>query len=271
MKVSLVTTCRNREHTIAESVFCVARQTYPDIEHIVVDAASTDRTVDVVRKCRSARVTHLLSEPDSGVYQGLNKGVKLAQGDVIGWVHSDDCLYDDRVIEDVVRVFETTGCDVVYGNGIFVDEKHRNWVIRDWVSGSFSRKKMFNGWLPLHTAVFVCREVFDEFGYFREDYQIASDTDWLLRIMLRTTLHVEYLNRYLVIMCNGGLSTSLSKTWLKWREDLGCYYRHGINPRVALIKKVTRKIPQFIIAPFKQIPSSYFRLHRFSKLEKEKL
>lgn len=253
MKVSIITTCFNRAATIGGSVRSVMSQTYPDIEHIVVDGASRDATLAAIRDCNSPRIAHLVSEKDRGCYEALNKGVRLATGDIVGWLHSDDVFFNDSVIEQVVKVFEETGCDLVYGDGIFVSVENPSWIIRDWISGSFSDEKMRNGWLPLHTTVFVRRDIFERFGYYREDYTISSDTFWLLTCMYQTGIKIEYLKKHLIVMAYGGLSTNFGKTMLRWREDLGIYMQMGISPRTALFKKVMRKVPQFVKAPFAKV------------------
>jgi len=250
LKVSIITTCFNRESTIGSTVRSVMSQRYPDIEHIIIDGASNDNTLKEIEDCHSTRIAKLVSEKDKGCYQALNKGVKAATGDIVGWLHSDDVFYDDDVINDVVKVFERTGCEFLYADGLYVSPENPNWIIRDWVSGAYSDAKMRNGWLPLHTTCFVRRDVFDKYAYYCEDYQISSDTYWLLQCMYKTGIKIEYMHRYVVRMAYGGLSTNWSRTFHRWREDLGIYYRMGLSPRKALIKKILRKFPQFVKAPF---------------------
>ncbi len=250
MKVSIVTTCRNREATIGNTVRSVMRQTFPDIEHILVDGASDDRTLQKIEECHSPRIATLISEKDRGCYEALNKGIRRATGDIVTWLHSDDIYFSDDVVAKVARIFEETGCDLFYADGLFVSHENPDWVIRDWISGTCSDKKISNGWLPLHTTVFVRRDVFDRFGYYDEDYVISSDTHWLLRVLYKTGIRVHYLHEYTVRMGYGGLSTSWTRTFHRWREDLGIYKRVGLSPRRALFKKVARKIPQYLKAPF---------------------
>jgi len=250
VKVSIVTTCYNRELTIGNSVRSVMSQSYPEIEHIVVDGASTDHTLQEVEACGSTRIAKLVSEKDKGCYEALNKGVRMATGDIVGWLHSDDVYYDDDVIRDVVREFERTQCDLLYADGLYVSPENPKWIIRDWVSGTYSDEKMKNGWLPLHTTVFVRRDIFDRFAYYSEDYMISSDTFWLLQCMYHTGIKIHYMHRYVVRMAYGGLSTNWSRTIHRWREDLGIYCRMGLSPRKALLKKILRKFPQFVKAPF---------------------
>ena len=238
MKVSIITTSWNREKSIGSAVRSVMSQSYPDIEHIIIDGASTDGTLAEIHACHSPRIAHLVSEPDKGCYQALNKGIRLATGDIVGWLHSDDVYYNDEVIADVVRCFETTGCEFLYADGLYVSTENPNWIIRDWVSGSFSDAKMANGWLPLHTTVFVRRDIFERFGYYREDYVISSDTFWLLKCMYKTGLKIHYMPKYVVRMGYGGLSTNWERTIHRWREDLGIYQQMGLSPRKALKKKI---------------------------------
>lgn len=259
MKVSIVTTCYNRVSSVPRTIRSVMSQSYSDLEHIVIDGLSTDGSVDAIKDIHSPRIKHLISERDHGAYEALNKGLRLASGEIVGWLHSDDVFYDDEVIRRVVEVFENTDCDLVYGDGIFISPSNPSWVIRDWKGGQYSDKNIAHGWLPLHTSVFVRRSVLERFGYYREDYRISSDTDWLLKVMYKTGIHIEYLNSHLVIMNYGGLSTSWSKTILRWREDLSIYCRHGISPRKALMQKIARKVPQFLSAPFSRLPFGYLR------------
>ena len=253
MKVSIITTCYNRVTSIANAIQSVMAQSYPDIEHIVIDGASKDGSVEAIQQCQSPRITHFVSERDKGCYQALNKGVRLATGDIVGWLHSDDVYYNDDVIADVVRKFEETGCDFLYADGLYVGPENPNWIIRDWVSGTYSDEKMANGWLPLHTTVFVRRDIFERFGYYREDYVISSDTMWLLQCMYHTGIKIFYMPQYVVRMAYGGLSTNMARTIHRWREDLGIYKQVGLSPRRALLKKVLRKFPQFVKAPFVKV------------------
>ena len=255
MKVSIVTTCLNRVDTIEETLKSISRQSYPDVEHIIVDGASTDGTVELVRRSDSSRISYFISEKDRGAYEALNKGIRLASGEIVGWLHSDDIYYNDHVLQDVVALFERTGCDVVFGDGLFVHPLNPKWVIRDWKSGDFEQDKLQKGWLPLHTAMFVRRSLFEQYGFYCEDYKISSDTDWMLRLLSHhKDLHVEYFPFYLVIMRYGGLSTSLFYMLRKWREDLGIYKRFGFSPKKSLLRKVVRKIPQYLQGPFVKLP-----------------
>ena len=245
MKVAIVTTCFNRSDTVVKAVRSVMFQTYPNIEHIIIDGGSTDGSVEAIRACGSTRISHLISERDNGCYNALNKGLRLASADIVCWLHSDDVFYDDHVVENVVEAFKKNSCDMVYANGLFVSPDNPDRVIRNWIGGEYSDKKIENGWLPLHTTVFVRKEIFDRSGGYCEDYVIAGDTDWLIRVMYKTGISIVYLPKYVVRMNYGGLSTNWKRSFQRWREDLRVYSRNGISPVMALVKKVLRKVPQF--------------------------
>lgn len=249
MKVSVITACYNRKKSIRDSIESVLSQSYPNIEYIVVDGASRDGSVEIIRSY-SDKITTFISEPDKGMYEAINKGIRLATGDIVGLMHSDDTFYDSGVLSKIAKAFEQNQTDIVYGNGIYVDENNPKKVVRDWISGDYTKKKMKHGWLPLHPTVYVRREVFEKVGLYDESYRIAADSDMLVRMLYKNDFKVYYLNEYIVCMQMGGLSTSVKTQKKKWAEDLRLYHLHGLNPYVALTGKILSKIPQFIKVKF---------------------
>lgn len=251
MKVSVITTCFNRGRTIAQAAGSVLSQDYADLEYIVVDGKSTDNTLDELQKELSKhpdRDVKVISEPDNGLYEGLNKGIHMATGDIIGIGHSDDFLYDNHVISSIAEHFEQTGADMVYANGIYVDEHDTSKVVRVWHSGEYLIKKVKKGWLPLHPTVFIRRDTMLRLGLYDERYKISADSDLLVRYLYdNKNLKVSYLDQFVVVMRMGGLSTDFHKFLLKWREDFMMYRRHGIFPFLALPMKILRKVPQFFV------------------------
>ena len=247
MKVSIITTCFNRKDTITDAIRSVQGQDYPDIEYIVVDGASTDGSVEAIRKESGFK---LISEPDGGMYEAINKGIRMATGDIIGLVHSDDMLYDAHVISDVVKKFEETGADFVYGDGIFVDSRKINKNIRVWNGGSYHRWKVKLGWLPLHPTCYIRRDVMMREGLYDENYRIAADTDLLVRYLYEVRLKVAYMHRRIIRMRMGGLSTDREKRRLMWNEDVRLYRAHGFWARPTKLMKMMWKVPQFIYARF---------------------
>ena len=249
MKVSIITSCYNREATVCGAIESVLAQDYPDIEYIVVDGASRDGSMEVVRKYQD-KIARVISEPDHGMYEAINKGIRMATGDVIGLVHSDDFLYDEHVISDVVKEFERTGADFVYGDGIFVDAADTKRVIRNWKGGSYSRWKVKCGWLPLHPTCYIRRDVMLREGLYNESYKIAADTDLLVRYLYKADLKVSYLKRKIVRMRMGGLSTDSAKRRMMWDEDIRVYRSHGFRPVLTKLMKMMWKVPQFVEAKF---------------------
>lgn len=250
MKVSIITTCFNREKTIRSTIESVLSQDYPDIEYIVIDAVSTDSTLSIINEYAD-KISKIISEPDNGMYEGINKGINLATGDIIGLMHSDDVFYATDTISRIVNEIKRTNADMVYGNGLFVKPTDLNFVVRDWISGGFVRSRIKRGWLPLHTSVYVRKNVFDTCGKYNEQYKISSDTDWLVRCLYKHSLNVSYINEYIVKMRMGGASTSIRLSKRKWKEDLKIYHSHGLSPYISVTCKVLSKVPQFVLAKFK--------------------
>lgn len=253
MMVTIITSCFNRESTVGQTIESVLGQDYPDIEYIIVDGASSDGTLSVVRRYEECgRLTHVVSEPDSGMYEAINKGMRMATGDIIGLLHSDDFFYNSHVISDIVNIFNTTGADIVYGNGLYVDAACTDKVVRNWVSGHYHRWKVRFGWLPLHPTVYIRRSVLERCGLYDESYKIASDSDFLVRYLYENKLHVEYLDKYFVKMRMGGLSTGGASRYQIWEEDVRMYRSHGFWGVPTKLMKMGWKIPQFIDAKMRK-------------------
>lgn len=251
MKVSIITTCYNREKTIAQAIESVLGQDYPDIEYIVVDGASTDDSFKVIRSYGS-RITKVISERDGGMYEAINKGIKMATGEIVGLLHSDDFLFHPHIISEIVERFKRTSADIVYGDGLFVDAHETEKVIRDWRSGNYRRWKVRLGWLPLHPTVYIKRSAMERYGLYNEKYQIAADSDFLVRYLYKADLQVEYLGKYVVRMRMGGLSTDSQKRKAMWKEDVDMYRKNGFWGVPEKILKMGWKVPQFVNAKLKR-------------------
>lgn len=247
MKVSIITTCYNRVSTIRGAIESVLAQDYQDIEYIIVDGGSTDGTVDVIKEYEG-RIAKLVSEPDGGMYEAINKGIRLCTGDVVGLLHSDDFFYDKSVISHVVARMKDTGADFLYGNGLFVNSENTDKVVRNWIGGTYRLWKVRHGWLPLHPTCYIRREAIERRGLYNETYKIAADSDFLLRYLLGGDITVTYLDEYIVRMRMGGLSTDSEKRRQMWREDIRMYRSHGMNPTLTKIEKMLWKVPQFVRA-----------------------
>ena len=225
-------------------------QDYPDIEYIVVDGASKDNSLAVINEYKNG-IDTIISEPDKGMYEAINKGIRAATGDIIGLIHSDDFLFSSHTISDIVKTFEEQDADMIYGNGVFVDYDDTNQMIRNWISGRYSKENVKNGWLPLHPTVYIKKECMDKWGLYNESYKIAADSDFLFRYLLGGELSVTYLHEYIVRMRMGGLSTDSARRKQMWKEDIRMYQSHGMNPTLTKLEKMLWKVPQFIGAKFK--------------------
>lgn len=257
MKVSIITTCYNRAATIRGAIESVLEQDYPCIEYIVVDGASNDQSLTIINEYKN-RIDTIISEPDKGMYEAINKGIRAATGDIVGLVHSDDFLFSPHTISEIIKAFEKQQADMIYGNGVFVNYDDTNLMIRNWISGNYNKERVKNGWLPLHPTVYIKKAIMDKWGLYDESYKIAADSDLLVRYLYETDLKVYYLDKYIIKMRMGGLSTDSGKSKQKWGEDLRMYKCHGINPLIALKGKILSKIPQFIEArlPWSEIPDA---------------
>ncbi len=249
MKVSIITTCYNRETTIRDAIESVLMQDYADIEYIVVDGASKDASLSIIYEYRE-RIETILSEPDRGMYEAINKGLRLATGDIVGLMHSDDFFYEKNTVSKLVAKLEKEQADILYGNGLFVDATDTTKVVRNWISGNYKRRSMRNGWLPLHPTCYIRKGCLAQMGLYDESFKIAADSDFLLRYMYEGRFKVIYHPHYIVRMRMGGLSTTPNKMKQKWREDMRLYRQHGFNPYWALGCKIASKVPQYIAAMF---------------------
>jgi glycosyltransferase involved in cell wall biosynthesis len=229
MKVSVITVCFNSEITLQKAIDSVACQTGVEIEHIVVDGGSRDATVDIIRR-NSQRLANWMSEPDKGVYEAMNKGLKLATGDVIAFLNSDDTYSSPSVLEVVVRTIQSEGLDALYGDVEFFHEGNPDKVVRTYNSGRFNPSRIGWGWMPAHPALFIRRDIYERFGNFREDYKIAGDYEFIARIFKSGELKSRHIDQVMVRMQTGGLSTSgFAATFRLNKEILRACRQNGIS------------------------------------------
>lgn len=251
MKVSIITSCYNRAATIRSAIESVLAQDYNDIEFIVVDGSSTDGSLDIIREYVD-RISIIISEPDHGMYEAINKGIRVATGEIIGLLHSDDFFYDNGVIGRIVKRIKRTHADFLYGDGLFVNPDNTNKVVRNWIGGGYRLWKVRHGWLPLHPTCYIRRDVMMRLGLYNESYKIAADSDLLVRYLLTGGLTATYLNEYIVRMRMGGLSTDSAKRKKMWEEDIRVYVSHGLWPTLTKLEKMAWKVPQFVLALLKK-------------------
>ena len=249
MQISIVTAVFNRADTIADALRSVETQSYQNVEHIVQDGGSTDGTLDVIRQF-SASSAKMVSEPDNGIYDAINKGISRANGDIIGLMHSDDFFSDDLVLERVAEIFRDRE---VYGDLDYVSASNTGKIVRRWRSGPYHADLLKRGWMPPHPTLYLRREVFDRWGLYDTSMRIAADYEAMLRYLVRGDIRLAYIPEVLVKMRVGGESNrSLSRILQKSREDYTALRRHGVGGINTLLAKNFSKIEQFI--PRKGIP-----------------
>jgi glycosyltransferase len=247
LKITIITVAYNSAATIADTLRSVAAQTHPDIEHIVIDGASTDATLERVR-AHGAHVSRLVSEADSGIYHAMNKGLALATGEMVGFLNADDMLADPRTIADIAHAAETE-IDAVYGDLVYVMEESANTVVRYWRGGPFQPHSFRYGWMPPHPTLYVRRSALVLCGGFDVRLRIAADYEFMLRYLRSPGIRVAYLPKVLVRMRTGGASNrSLGALWTKSREDLSAMRQNEVGGLLTLFCKNARKLPQFFRA-----------------------
>lgn len=246
MKISIITVVYNNRRFITDCLQSVSNQTYPNIEHIVVDGGSTDGTLEAIGPYRHG-LGALVSERDRGLYDALNKGIALATGDVVGVLHSDDVLYEPDTLAKVAAEFSRSKADLLYANGMYVPQDDANTIKRIYKGKPLFKHDMYFGWIPLHTTIYVRRELFDRYGLYDDRFRIASDYDISLRWFKNPAISKHFFDEWVVKMRLGGKSTTASLQKRKSGEDLQIIQRHGLPGVFTLLCKVGRKIPQYLI------------------------
>lgn len=245
-KISIITSVWNNKETIKDAIDSVISQTYQHIEYIVVDGESSDGTVDIVQSYGD-KIAKFVSEKDKGIYDGLNRGVSLATGDVIAFLHSDDIYASKSVIEEIALVFQSDeSLDGVYGDLIYTPKNDTHKVLRYWKSRDYDSDLLAKGWMPAHPTLFLKREVYEKYGGFDLDFKIAADYDFMLRV-LKIGIKVKYLPKVLYKMRVGGESNKSIKNIIrKSREDFRALKKNGVGGVGSLLIKNFSKLKQFV-------------------------
>lgn len=219
MKISIITAVYNRAGSIERAVHSVQSQDYPDIEHIVVDGGSTDGTLQKLKTCLGRNAV-LVSEPDQGMYDALNKGLRLATGDVIGLLHSDDYFENNHILSDVAAEFLNSSIDAVYGDAAFFSNEAPDRIVRRYSSANFKPSRLGWGWMPAHTTLFIRRENHQRIGEYKIDYAIAADFDFVCRAFVSNQITYSYIPKVLVKMQTGGLSSAGWNNTIKLNKEV---------------------------------------------------
>ena len=246
MKVSVITVCYNSAKYLPATIESVLCQDYGNIEYVVVDGLSNDGTIDIIKSYEAKFCGRMkwVSEKDSGLYDAMNKGIRIATGDIVGILNSDDMFIDEHVITDVVNVFEKENVDSLYGNLVFVAPNNPEKIIRKWVSSNFQYGQFVKGWHPPHPTFFVKREIYERYGVFDTNIAISADFELMLRLLEKEKISTIYINRYFVKMRYGGESTgSLQKILIGNRNVIKAFKKNNIP--LSFFYPVYRIFPKF--------------------------
>jgi len=246
MKVSIITATYNSAKTISDTLKSLNDQTYQNIEYIIIDGNSKDNTLKVIKQ-QCSRVATVISEPDKGIYDALNKGINAATGDIVGFLHSDDLFAYHDAVKDIVDTFQSNHCDAIYADLEYVSKDNTNNVVRLWKSGEYSKQKIKNGWMPPHPTFYMKRELYRQYGLFDLSFKIAADYDSLLRYLWVNNIKMSYVPKVLIKMRVGGASNrSLKNIIQKTKEDIKALSKNKVPVLRSIIWKNLSKIPQFI-------------------------
>ncbi len=247
MKISLLTVSFNSAATIGDTIRSVREQTHNNIEYIVVDGQSKDSTLDIVRNAGNV-VTRWISEPDHGIYDAMNKAIRLATGDVVGIINSDDFYATPQILSSVADAFSDPSVDAVFGDLVVVDPQNLGKVVRRYSSARWNPEKFAWGFMPAHPTFFVRRKFYEEIGLFKTDYRIAADYELLIRFLFVNRLRYRYLPLTMVHMRRGGVSSrGLMSNIILNREILRACKENGIYSNGFMVySKYFRKLFELI-------------------------
>ncbi len=246
MKISIITVTYNSNNTLKSTIDSIQNQTArKNIEYIIIDGKSTDGTIDLLKENNSL-IDKWISESDKGIYDAMNKGLKMATGDWVGYLHADDILANNTIIEQILKAISENNINTLYGNLNYVQANNIDNTIRHWKSQTFKPSLLKRGWMPPHPTLYVDRELFIKLGGFDTQYTIAADYDFILRLFSCKETKSFFLDQLIVKMRMGGASNqSLSNIIRKSKEDYLALKRNNIGGIVSLFIKNASKLNQF--------------------------
>lgn len=247
MKISLITVSYNSEETIEDTLRSVLDQKEVDLEFIIIDGNSSDSTLQIINSYKD-RIDLIVSEPDKGIYDAMNKGVEKASGDIIGILNSDDVFSHDRILKNVSDLFSDENVDGIYGDLVYVDRFDLNKVKRKWISGKYQVGSFKKGWMPPHPTFYVRKRIYDQYGSFNLELRSAADYEIMLRFIHKNKINIAYLPEIMVKMRQGGQSNASLKNRIKANnEDRRAWEINGLKPGAfTLLRKPLSKLSQFL-------------------------
>ena len=219
LKFSIITAVYNRCSTVKRALRSIKNQDYPNIESVVIDGNSSDGSYEII-KSEILKNDIFVSESDKGIYDALNKGINNSSGDIIGFMHSDDFYTDDKIISQVAKIFKEKNVDIVYGDAAFFLENNTDRIVRNYISGPLTKKRLAWGFMPAHPSIFIKKNIYESIGNFKTSYKIAADYEFLCRLISKNDFKSYYLNKKLVSMQIGGVSTSGIKSTILLNKEV---------------------------------------------------
>jgi glycosyltransferase involved in cell wall biosynthesis len=249
IKVTLITVTLNSEKFLEDAIQSVMAQDYPNIEHIIIDGESTDGTLNILSKY-NGHIAKWVSEKDYSMYDAINKGMKMASGDIIGTLNSDDMLASTDVISKIVECFELKKVDAVYGDLVYVEKDNTTKILRKWKGGEFNINRFRYGWMPAHPTFYFRRSLLDTCGYYETHFFTAADYEFMARYLFYYRVSAAYVPKLIVRMRNGGMSNS------------NIFRRLRANRRDYLAMKKNRVPMPFLVAFLKPL----IKLHQYTNM-----
>lgn len=248
MKVTIITVVLDNMAFIEDAINSVVNQSHANLQYIIIDGGSNDGSLDII-KSFGDKIAIVVSEPDEGIYDAMNKGLALANGDLVGFLNADDFYAHQQVLQHVADKFETNNCDVLYADLDYVSRADKNKIVRKWRSGSYKKDRFLSGWMPPHPTFFARKEVYQELGGFNKKLNMAADYELMLRFCYFNDLNVAYLPEVIIKMRLGGQSNRSLKNRIKANiQDRNAWVMNGVKPKwYTLLLKPLSKIIQYFL------------------------
>jgi glycosyltransferase involved in cell wall biosynthesis len=250
MKISIITPTYNSAQTLSDTIESIIDQNYSDLEYIIIDGKSKDNTVEIVNNYKDRLNITLISEPDDGIYDAMNKGIKMATGEIIGIINADDFYHNNKVLKQIKDAFSNDNkIDAVYGDLVYIDKNDKTKIVRNWKAGSYSENKLNSGWIIPHPTFFVRKSVYKRIDkIFDTEFTISADYELILRLLKIEKINVKYIPQNLVFMRTGGTSSkNIQNKKVGWQELKDSWTKNNLKlPRFFIVRRVLGKIKQII-------------------------